>query len=425
MLSMAVSGIILGFSLSGPAQGEEPLVSSTLQASTSPSSLSSLSSPSSSSQWWHPGYWLQAAGFGFVLGSQVAVEASSSRDVLFIGGLAAFTVGTVALLLDPPSPAIVPKSPGSPPALLPVPGWRPVPVWTPPPAIHSLKSIKGLNVREGIEVERLAVAFAAPLLGYDDRTVISPSTKADQVLTWMADSYKATGRSILTLVVHISPSNDPEGDRRLGQSRGEALMSVYVDREGIERDRVTTVSAGGSQPLVESTHPEAEKINARVEARFQRAASTSLRDESLDRLLRAPGVQVRRDLEAVESVILATEEAVLFDVNSARPTTSSDRALEKISEVLKEMVASPGAVTVRIEGHTDGAGDPTYNKKLSLERAQAVVKYFTVTRQLPLAIFEPVGHGSATPLVENTTPENRAKNRRVQIFIKKSVVPDP
>jgi outer membrane protein OmpA-like peptidoglycan-associated protein len=69
----------------------------------------------------------------------------------------------------------------------------------------------------------------------------------------------------------------------------------------------------------------------------------------------------------------------------------------------------------RIEGHTDNIGPDWANKKISLERAESVFRYF-VSRGINPDRFIVVGLGKDYPIADNLTPEGLAKNRRVVII---------
>lgn len=69
----------------------------------------------------------------------------------------------------------------------------------------------------------------------------------------------------------------------------------------------------------------------------------------------------------------------------------------------------------RIEGHTDDVGSDSYNEKLSLDRAQAVLNYL-VSRGLDRTQFEVSGLGKRYPISDNDTEEGRSRNRRVVIL---------
>ncbi len=75
-----------------------------------------------------------------------------------------------------------------------------------------------------------------------------------------------------------------------------------------------------------------------------------------------------------------------------------------------------------IVGHTDNVanqgGGYDSNRTLSLKRAIAVLDYFVQIKHLSPERFTVGGYGASRPLVPNNTPENRKKNRRVDIIFK-------
>ena len=74
------------------------------------------------------------------------------------------------------------------------------------------------------------------------------------------------------------------------------------------------------------------------------------------------------------------------------------------------------AYMVVVAGHTDSSGNATYNKGLSLRRAQSVADYL-VSKGVRKDAIRVIGRGSAEPLVSNDTLEGRKENRRVDILV--------
>ncbi|MCH7772081.1 MAG: OmpA family protein [Bacteroidetes bacterium] len=70
----------------------------------------------------------------------------------------------------------------------------------------------------------------------------------------------------------------------------------------------------------------------------------------------------------------------------------------------------------RIEGHTDSDGDESFNQKLSEDRA-AAVKVMLVKLGIDGSRLESKGWGESKPVSDNSTPEGKANNRRVE-FVK-------
>ena len=107
------------------------------------------------------------------------------------------------------------------------------------------------------------------------------------------------------------------------------------------------------------------------------------------------------------------ETRIHFQPNSAELTPSSYPALDRIVEFLK---ANP-EVRLRIHGHTDiGDKDPKYNQRLSESRANAVRNYLIQKGIEPHRI-QTVGHGNTKPIADNSTPQGRALNRRVEFEV--------
>ena len=115
-------------------------------------------------------------------------------------------------------------------------------------------------------------------------------------------------------------------------------------------------------------------------------------------------------------VVLQLRDNILFDSGKAELTNSSKDVLDKINTLISTMPNS-----INVEGHTDNV--PISNSKyqdnldLSSARAASVVRYFTQVKNQSPARFNAVGCGDSKPKVENTTEENKAQNRRVNILI--------
>lgn len=125
----------------------------------------------------------------------------------------------------------------------------------------------------------------------------------------------------------------------------------------------------------------------------------------------SPGKKARVILEKEKKKIEITE-TILFEHNRAGILEQSFPLLDEIAQVIKD---NPD-LTIRVEGHTDNVGKPSYNMWLSQARAEAVVKYL-IGKGIPSRRLVAKGYGSTMPIAGNTTPEGRAKNRRVEFTI--------
>lgn len=116
-------------------------------------------------------------------------------------------------------------------------------------------------------------------------------------------------------------------------------------------------------------------------------------------------------------VSLTLNGALLFDSGSAELKEESKPLMDKIGQLLARYAQS----TIEIEGHTDNV--PIHNAKyadnneLSSFRALSVFNYFMETTYLDPALIKHSGRGEYVPVADNSTPEGRARNRRVEIKI--------
>ena len=77
------------------------------------------------------------------------------------------------------------------------------------------------------------------------------------------------------------------------------------------------------------------------------------------------------------------------------------------------------AVRLSIIGHTDSTGSDSINNPLSLERAHSVRDYLTA-RGVSSTRIETSGRGEREPIADNASDAGRAKNRRVEIFLRET-----
>jgi len=116
---------------------------------------------------------------------------------------------------------------------------------------------------------------------------------------------------------------------------------------------------------------------------------------------------------------LSMVEAILFDSGKATVKKEGKDALKKVAEVLKGVSGQD----VIVAGHTDNvpitsklvATYPT-NWELSAARAISVVKLLQADGVDPTMLIA-AGFGEFRPVADNSTPEGRAQNRRMEIVL--------
>ncbi len=106
----------------------------------------------------------------------------------------------------------------------------------------------------------------------------------------------------------------------------------------------------------------------------------------------------------------------IFPVGSEAPYPHAKELILQLCERLK-----PFSLPITIEGYTDDlpVSTPRYpsNWELSAARAINVLKLF-ISCGYPKDLLSAVGYGEHHPIAPNDTPENRAKNRRIEFCVK-------
>jgi outer membrane protein OmpA-like peptidoglycan-associated protein len=111
-------------------------------------------------------------------------------------------------------------------------------------------------------------------------------------------------------------------------------------------------------------------------------------------------------------------QQIKFATGKATILQASWPIVDAVAQVLRDYPR----VRVEVGGHTDNKGPPAVNRKLSQQRADAVVKYL-VGKGIAADRLTARGYGPDKPLDTNMTEAGRAANRRVEFLIVEGGVP--
>jgi OmpA-OmpF porin, OOP family len=103
-----------------------------------------------------------------------------------------------------------------------------------------------------------------------------------------------------------------------------------------------------------------------------------------------------------------------FDSASTNLTPDSNQTVTDLVAIMK---CYPN-MNIQLEGHTDSTGDADANKKLSVDRAEAV-KAVMVSAGVDPNRISTTGWGQEKPIASNDTEDGKAKNRRTELVVTK------
>lgn len=132
-------------------------------------------------------------------------------------------------------------------------------------------------------------------------------------------------------------------------------------------------------------------------------------EKKLRQQLQRSGVSVTR---VGDSIVLNMPGNITFATNSSDINGSFYDTLNSVALVLKEYEKT----IVEVTGHTDSQGSDEYNQGLSQRRANSVASYL-ISQGLMAPRFVVQGMGKTQPIANNSTPEGRQANRRVELKI--------
>lgn len=180
-------------------------------------------------------------------------------------------------------------------------------------------------------------------------------------------------------------------------------LDQYMNSMGktAENEEETDEMEELQEKLEEAKLAESEKLAERIEEAIEESQMEDM---------------IQLDFTS-QYVQLTLKGAILFDSGSAQLKEEAMPVIEKVALILERYAESE----IEIEGHTDNIPIHTSrfasNNELSSSRALSMFNYLVEHTALQPAQIKHSGRGEYMPIADNSTPEGRAKNRRIEIKI--------
>lgn len=193
-----------------------------------------------------------------------------------------------------------------------------------------------------------------------------------------------------TIEGRADPVGADDYNQRLSERRAQNVIRYLEDDLRVGSGRLRPIGYGESKPTTTDESDAGKRANRRVDAVISCAT----------------------DIQGLSQVAprIATATVVHFDRNKADVNAQYRSELEKVANFLKEHPT----ITATVEGHTD---DGSNAQKISLQRAQNVVKYLVDNFGVPTNQLNAEGFGNKRRVAYNTSDEGRKENRRVNIVL--------
>jgi chemotaxis protein MotB len=204
-------------------------------------------------------------------------------------------------------------------------------------------------------------------------------------------------------------------------SEQAVITEIRQETSQVQREHLKMQESEEEKKRQEELQKEMDRQAAIKAAKEQLQAELA---EQLDDLQAALDQEIADGLVTLErkesSIIVRIQEKGSFGSGSARLDPEFHEVMARISQVL---ASKPGRITV--SGHTDNIPISTgrFRSNWELSSARAVTVLHSMLRNKDIAEDRVVVEGlsDTRPLVDNNSPQNRAKNRRVELIISRGI----
>jgi OOP family OmpA-OmpF porin len=172
--------------------------------------------------------------------------------------------------------------------------------------------------------------------------------------------------------------------------------------------QIRSVDRRAETGIADAQNAASQANEAANKADQHAAAARELAQQGVDAANKAQATAV--NLDNYEPSRRAT---VLFGLNKSNLTTDDKQSLDQLIQSVKPLKH----YVIQVQGYTDRTGPQQYNLLLSQRRADAVVRYLSLTGNIPLVKIYRLGYGKESPAAPNNTRAGRAKNRRVDVVV--------
>ncbi len=208
----------------------------------------------------------------------------------------------------------------------------------------------------------------------------------------------------------IVADNKPEQAIAPAINRGEESNAKTDSKDNSIVPTLTTAPEIKNSPETEENPKPAptDAEQAADENKLQQQLKKAIDEFGLNKAINIKTTQGYAQLEIQDNVLFKSSEADL--------TASGGALLKRLTPLLKQSIG-----LILIEGHTDNIPIKTAqfpsNWELGASRATSVL-HFLVLQQLDSSRLRAITYADTMPIADNSTPEGREKNRRVNILIK-------
>ena len=303
----------------------------------------------------------------------------------------------------------------------------------------------------------ISLALAAPIMGQDSQSVKVAAGQKQKVkgviIKRDADNFLMRDQSGADYLVNLASDTKVEEKksnpfrRSKNYATTELLRGLTVEVEGrgdasgslmAEKIKFTDEALLMARTVetrvvpVEGRVSTAENRISEAEQNAQRLSGQIEELQAISNAARGGARAAQETADAALAGVAATNERITTLVSSLDEYDAkkgvvvnfkvaswklSPEAMSILDEIATQAKTEKGYI-IEVMGFASADGNENYNRHLSQQRADSVVRYLAENHQVPLRrIITPFGYGESQPVADNTTRDGREQNRRVEVKI--------
>ena len=260
------------------------------------------------------------------------------------------------------------------------------------------------------------------MTGGDIQVMLTGNTKVEEKKSnpFRRSKNYGTTQLLRGLTVEVEGRGDSQG--MLVADKVKLTDEALVMARTVET-RVTPVEGrvATSENRITEVETNAQRISGQIEelAAVSNAARGGAKaaQDTADAAIAGVDATNRR----IDSVVAGLDDykekriiSVNFKAGSYKLAPEETQKLDEVASQAK----TEKAYMIEITGFASAEGKADLNRRLSQQRADAVVRYLAENHAIPLRrIITPFGYGTLNPVADNSTRDGREQNRRVEVRV--------
>jgi outer membrane protein OmpA-like peptidoglycan-associated protein len=244
--------------------------------------------------------------------------------------------------------------------------------------------------------------------GVDTRVVISPESSIKTKGGWFGGGDRiASTQLVRGLYLEAEGRGDSSG--------ALSASKVRFDKDDFKVAQSIDTRVGPAEARLTAAEENAQRISGQIDElmAISNAARGGARAAQETADAAVAGVNATNErISALDDYVVQSTETVNFKVGSARLSPEAKSALDAMAQQAMTLKG----YQIEITGFASAEGGTAMNKRLSENRARAVINYLVETHNVPLRrIGTSFGFGELQAVADNSTREGREQNRRVEV----------